>query len=370
MIEINEQIPAFDTFCETLGYDPKSSLFFDIETTGFSPASSSLFLAGALYQNGGKWVLTQFLAESCGEEALVLQAFLALASRFNTLVHFNGNTFDLPYLTKKAAQYRLSHTLGQCGSLDLYQKFRPIGKLFCLERMNQISLEAFLHWQRTDRLTGKHMVTLFCQYAACGDSGIQKLLLLHNHDDMLGMTKLLEMASYLALFSGDFSRIEETRCHTKEDGASYFQVSFSLSRPVPRPVSTRDLYALSVCGQNASLTVPVCEGCLYHFFADYKNYYYLPLEDQAIHKSVAGYVDRAYRVPARASNCYIKKSGRFLPQPEEIFSPTFLHAFKDATLYFEFTEDFSADPEKLRQYVCSVMRSCVFRVSECSLQYT
>lgn len=44
-----------------------------------------------------------------------------------------------------------------------------------------------------------------------------------------------------------------------------------------------------------------------HFYSDYKNYYYLPKEDMAIHKSVAAYVDHEYRENARRTTAMCAK---------------------------------------------------------------
>ena len=49
----------------------------------------------------------------------------------------------------------------------------------------------------------------------------------------------------------------------------------------------------------------------------------------AVHKSVGTYVDKAHRRPATAADCYIKKTGTFLPVPKHfdpagrpLFSPS------------------------------------------------
>ena len=64
------------------------------------------------------------------------------------------------------------------------------------------------------------------------------------------------------------------------------------------------------------ISLPYIEETLKHFFKDYRNYYYLPEEDRAVHKSVGCYVERKYRRAAKASTCYIKKAGIFLPIPK------------------------------------------------------
>ena len=44
-----------------------------------------------------------------------------------------------------------------------------------------------------------------------------------------------------------------------------------------------------------------------------KEYFYLPAEDTAVHKSVASYVDKEFRQKATKDTCYIKQNGDFLP---------------------------------------------------------
>ncbi len=376
MIIITETIDYFATYHEFLGYSPKSSLFFDIETTGFSPASSTLFLIGMLYLDNDCWKLTQLLAEDADDEYQLLRTFLDTAARYETLIHFNGSTFDLPYLTKKAQILHLPHALDRLRSLDLYRTFRPLGKLLSLEHMKQQNLETFLGWKRKDQLTGKDMVSLFHEYTEIrrnshkklSDSArLQTLLLLHNHDDMLGMTKLICMAAYLELRDGAIQAVSS--CDFQENTRLHFTFSLSDAVPIPfslcgqksRPdrTSAKSFYSdyeLTAEGIHGTLSLPVYEGTLFHFFSDYKNYYYLPVEDQAIHKSVAAFVDKTCRTPAKASNCYIKKSGTFLPQPEEIVSPIFKHSYEENQLYFSYSELLTEHTALQKTYLSAVLR--------------
>ena len=50
----------------------------------------------------------------------------------------------------------------------------------------------------------------------------------------------------------------------------------------------------------------IFEGEMRHFYSDYKNYYYLPKEDMAIHKSVAAYVDHEYREKCKAYKTFFR----------------------------------------------------------------
>lgn len=59
--------------------------------------------------------------------------------------------------------------------------------------------------------------------------------------------------------------------------------------------------------------IPTITGELKHFYKDYKNYYYLPAEDTAYHRSVSEFVDKNARVRATARTAYTKKTGTFVP---------------------------------------------------------
>ena len=59
--------------------------------------------------------------------------------------------------------------------------------------------------------------------------------------------------------------------------------------------------------------IPIINGELKHYYKDYKNYYYLPAEDTAYHKSVSEFVDRSARIQATARTAYTKKTGSFVP---------------------------------------------------------
>ena len=75
------------------------SIFFDIETTGFSPATSSLYMIGCASRKDSQICMDQFFAEKPEEEAEILTAFFQLLSQYTTIITFNGVGFDIPYPT-------------------------------------------------------------------------------------------------------------------------------------------------------------------------------------------------------------------------------------------------------------------------------
>lgn len=321
-------------------------LFFDIETTGLSARSSSLYLIGAAGMVKGAWTAIQWFAETPQEESAVLSAFLDFAKDFSQVIHFNGDRFDLPYLAEKCRAYRLDNTLNSLVSRDLYRMIKPLKTLLGLISLKQKSLEEFLGVFREDRFSGGELISIYRDYTAFPNQEVLSLLLLHNYEDLQGMFSIIPMLSYLALPDGSF-RVAEGSL----DNDSLI-IRAWLPAPVPKPFSSHNrLFYLSCAQNHLALSVPGRRGSLKHFYSDYKNYYYLPAEDTAIHKSVAVYVDKEYREPARACNCYTRKDGFYLPQKTPLFQPVFQVAYSDKLCYFPCTDTFLQDRAALQRYL-------------------
>lgn len=405
MIKIEKQLPGFDDYGKLLGYTPKTSLFLDIETTGLSPSSTTLYMIGTITMDDDcqTWRLTQWMAENREEESLLLAEFLRFLESYDTLIHFNGTTFDLPYLTAKLEQFKMENTLSKKKSLDLYRIFRPFKTIFGLTHMNQETLQAFLGQQRADPLNGKALIPVWRKYAKKPDPALADTLLLHNQEDLCGMTSLLCLCAYSALFDGKVSpkscrlhdnslvvvlhleyplpqniqislpvshKTNPTRRNTlTEDSADWSsQISPAADAPDQDPQSDSAAdslkqhpqagqYVLTTDFTNTTLEIPAFQGELLYFFLNYRDYYYLPLERQAVHRSVAAFVDREHRVPAKRSNCFTRKNSIFLPQPSRIVTPLFVPYYRSRDLYFEYTENYELHPELLSDYIKAILKS-------------
>ena len=124
--------------------DIKKQLFFDIETTGLSPKNSNLYLIGCISIDGDKLIFKQWFSESLSEETVILQAFYEYAAPFDTLIHFNGDGFDLPYIKECAKQYYIFNPLENYKSIDIYKQIRYLKKPLSLSHMNRV-FNSLLH---------------------------------------------------------------------------------------------------------------------------------------------------------------------------------------------------------------------------------
>lgn len=356
MIIKTELITCKEQYWSVRGIDPYSCIAFDIETTGFRATSSHLYLIGAATllsaeASASQWKITQWFAERPQEEAALLRAFSEFVQPYTVILHFNGDRFDLPYLEEKYAQYGLPAPFGTKESVDLYRDFRPLKSFLKLEHMNQKSLERFLGLDREDIYDGGKLISVYRSFCKTGSEEELRLLLLHNAEDVTGMLTLTALYGYLDFLQKDFS-CENAKILTSKSGQRELLLSFSLRYPLSKAISIPSRFGyLTLKDAAGKLLIPFQEDTFYYYFTDYKNYYYLPQEDQAIHKSVSAYVDKQYRQPAKADNCYIKKQGWFLPQPSEEIAPAFRRSYQDPLRWFSPEDTFFRNADLLRDYL-------------------
>lgn len=333
-------------------------LFFDIETTGFSSKTTQLYLIGCLYFENNRPILKQWFAENPIDEPELLKEFFNFTKNYQYLVHYNGSGFDIPYLLQKCQQYNLPYDFSCIHSIDLYKSILPYKKFLKLDSLKQKSIENFLDINRNDIYSGGELISIYYEYQKTKSKELYELLLLHNHDDLMGLVQILPVLSYKDFLQGNFhiTQVELNSIKTIEQIPSMELIlTLSLRNPLSKRISfgAHGLYFTSY-DHTCKMKISIYTGELKYFYPNYKDYYYLPLEDTAIHKSVAFYVDKDYRTKAKAANCYSKKTGRFLPQYKEIMSPYFKIDYFDKISYFELTDEYIKHPEKLHTYIVHI----------------
>lgn len=338
-------------------------LFLDIETTGFTAKSSSLYLIGAIYYVSGTFHLIQWFAGNPSEEKEVLAAFLEFSKRFSFFIHFNGNNFDLPYLMEKAKQYELETDFYMQKGIDLYKRIAPYKMFLRLPNCKQKTIETFLNISREDKYHGGELISIYHDFVKNPTDFSYQLLILHNAEDMQGMVKMLPILAYTDLFNEPLKVTKVQANYYKDmDGKKRQELLMKIKLPSPLPISFS-------CGSNGcyftgsmtegNLKVPLFEGELKYFYANYKDYYYLPFEDVAIHKSVATFVDSEHRAKASAATCYTRKESTYLPQWDVLFEPFFKPDYKSKELYFELTDELKKDRVLFSKYASHVLQNMI-----------
>lgn len=339
--------------------DKSKILLFDIETTGFSRKYCNVYLIGCMYFIDGQPMYAQWLAENFNDEANVLMAFHSFIQKFNTIIHFNGNSFDIPFLKERGEKYNLDFNFESFNSIDIYKPVSRINHILKMENQKQKTFEQLLQIKRTDPFSGGDLIEVFKQYVESKDERLLFPLLLHNREDVINMGQLVSLLSVSDLFEGKYNVSSyEIRDYKTLNGdfEQELYITLTLNNAVPISISYNyNGFYLKADGSQAHITVKVKNGTYKYFFENYKDYCYLPLEDKAIHKSVAEFVDRKYRKQATAATCYEKFSGAYLPifkAADTSFKQVFKKSHKDN---FGFIRSDSLDDKNIYEYTRTIL---------------
>lgn len=360
MITIQKRLDLPDTYPLARIGALEDLLFFDIETTGFSGDYSTLYLIGCTYFQDDSWQLVQWFADTADSEAGLLHSFFSLLKQFRILIHFNGDGFDLPFLSKRCQKLGLDYSFDHIESFDIYKKIKPYRKLLGLESLKQKSIEHFLGIHRQDKYTGGQLIDVYRDYLITHERFLYDLLILHNEDDLKGMPTILPILNYPDFFEHPF-RFDTQQITEVPDlfgrSCRSLEIRCRSSYTIPVPIQC-DRTPVSICAEGDMLTVSaeLFDGTLKHFYPNYKDYYYLIYEDTAIHKSVGEYVDKSARVPATAKTCYTRQEGCFFPQFEPIWEPVMKQAPKDKLSYVPLNQLCLDDSACLNTYLSQLFR--------------
>ena len=346
----------FDYKCNTVpnteyfSINPKEAVFFDIETTGFSALSGTIYLIGAVYFENEEYRLTQWFADSPASEADIIKAFFERIGNFKYLIHFNGDSFDIPFIAKRCQKLYIKPIFENILSIDIYKRIQHYRKMLCLGSTRQKSIEIFLGISREDEFDGGKLINVYKEYLHDNSEEKLNLLLLHNHDDMLGMLSILDIFKFEAIKNHSESEV----FIEKYDETSVL-ITAVFPENFPAPFSHRGDWFYMVCSANKlKVKINLFKGELKHFFANYRDYFYLPLEDMAVHKSVAIYVDKEHKQKATKENCFVKKSGTFLPVFDTLGYDAFGTSYGNDS-YIELKEAFMDNKDFAKAYFDSII---------------
>ncbi len=344
---------------------PKQTLFIDIETTGLYVRSSNLYMIGCAYldedtDKAACWRTIQWLATNYEDEVNVLNAFVTFAKPYRYLIHFNGNQFDIPYLQNKLQQYNIPFDFDDFEGIDIYRRLSPYKTFLKLPNCKQKTIENFVtSTVREDQYTGGELIDIYHEYVLNHDEEKEHFLLLHNEEDVRGMLEIVAALAIPDLFHLPVKVTKVQANYYKDiNQKQYAEIIMNLKLPTALPTEISygaDSCYFTGCGEEGKLRVPIYEGELKYFYSNYKDYYYLPKEDLAIHKSVAAFVDKDYRRQATARTCYTRKISSYLPQWDILFTPFFKKDYEDKNLFFELTDGLKTQRDAFNLYAHHVL---------------
>ncbi|HMN11062.1 MAG TPA: ribonuclease H-like domain-containing protein [Bellilinea sp.] len=168
-------------------------LFLDTETSGLSGGTGTLaFLVGLSWWDNNKLSTQQLFLENPAQEPAMLLYLGNIAEQFDSVVTFNGKSFDIPILNTRYTLNRMESPFRRMGHIDLLHLSRQLWR----ERLDDRSLgsleRAILQFQRTnDDIPGWMVPEMYFEYQKTEDATKLEGVFYHNEIDVVSMAALL-----------------------------------------------------------------------------------------------------------------------------------------------------------------------------------
>ena len=248
--------------------------------------------------------LISWISEQESDEYEMLAALSDALDSIRRIITFNGNAFDLPHLHQKYKAFDLMDPLQGKQYLDLMLRLKPISRFLALPSGKLADFAGFLHLAQPDASD---------EASFRFHPGAEDKHEASTPNDALYTLECMSLLHY-ADFLDQGARIREV---TTDEERVIFRLHYPDGFPVGFSVHDSGFHLRFSEDGTVLLSSRICNGSIRYYHTDVKNYWYLPLEGYAIHKSAAQYVDKSRREKAVRENCYhlVPVSPAFLQDP-------------------------------------------------------
>ena len=229
-------------------FDPKTAVFVDTETTGLMGGSGTVaFLIGVGYFTDDVFRLEQCFMRDYDDEEPMLQYLNELFSDKETLVSYNGKSFDLPLMRARFITNRIPFRLESALHFDLVHAARRFWK----RRLGDCSLgnveREVLGIQRHGDVASAEIPQLWLNYLHTRDARRLQPVFYHHKMDILSLAALTGHLSQTleqpdgAGFEHCEDRLSLLRIHfTQKRYAEVLDLSDTLMKELDEGVSMHD----------------------------------------------------------------------------------------------------------------------------------
>lgn len=306
-------------------------LYFDIETTGLNPERSDLYMIGYSFYSDKCFTTYLLFNDNGTSEPEMLTHFSEVVRQFKYLVSYNGDTFDIPYIKTKLSQFDISSSIDHIQSVDIYKTVRKYKKMLMLSSAKQIDAENLTGLKRKTFTSGGDLIKSYKSYLKTKQESLLDDLLTHNHDDLRGLVSITEFVNLQHVTESvrliNIEKNDTEMCYICECCNLPCRILYSDSH-----------VHINAYDRTLRLTIKIKHASMKYFFKDYKNYYYLPLENTAIHKSMAVYVDSEHKVKATRETAYVMKTADFIPSSPSVKTELFYENSSSDQPYMQITD--------------------------------
>ncbi len=170
----------------------REAFFFDIETTGFSRNYSNIISITALLMEDNRYKVYQLYCEYKIDEKEILKYFKELIRSKKYVITYNGNNFDIPFVTDKCKQNDINLDLNLFIKIDLYSDMKINRKKIDIINLKLKTVEEYFGIKRCDTITGQDVLVLYEAYRIEPKKEFSQLILQHNYEDVYNLPILFK----------------------------------------------------------------------------------------------------------------------------------------------------------------------------------
>ena len=168
----------------------KDEIILDIETTGLDQLRDNLVLLGFIVFEGEKSYIIQYFAEDNFEEERLLKIYLKMTAD-KTIITYNGDKFDIPFLNIRLDKYGLEPIFP--ATKDIYKTISSHRKYFTFESMRLMDMEKHIGIFRNDPSRYK-VISKLTEDITKRDK--PRPIMIHNENDLIATEKLANINDY------------------------------------------------------------------------------------------------------------------------------------------------------------------------------
>ena len=286
----------------------EGDLFLDIETLGLSPKTAPVYLIGLGYYAEEGYEIHQIFAEREDEEGEILQALFPFLQNASRILTFNGEAFDLPFLTNRSHLYHLPFSYKSAKitwedrsleSFDILKAVRSLRRILQFPHYNQRALEDFLGIKRDGDLDGGQLIRVYRAFEQDSDPIKLRALLDHNAFDVAHMPGLLDLLTYRNILTTEYG----IDSFTYDDKGISFTASSQLMLPAPLSIHKTGIH-LQFDGQRLQMFIPLTDGKMRYYLPNPKDYVRLKADGQLLPRALASSLDSSSYEKVDRDTCY------------------------------------------------------------------
>jgi len=179
--------------------DLEKILFLDTETSGLAGGTGTYaFLVGLGFRTPSGFTVKQIFMRDPSQESALLAALDEIVSSFDTIVTFNGKSFDIPLLNTRHVMNSFFTPFKTLGHIDLL----PLARRLWRNRLSSRALKdletEILHVPRTqEEVPGWMIPEIYFEYLRSGDGRPLAGVFYHNAMDILSLAALFNFCADL-----------------------------------------------------------------------------------------------------------------------------------------------------------------------------